>query len=66
MPSNSTNPNALQKTVDFLEAFVDSFEANNALALVHLKGIFMEEFDVFDVKLFAGDNGRGFIGTSTF
>jgi RNA-binding protein PNO1 len=62
----TTNPNALQKTIDFLGPFVYGFEVNNALALVHLEDIFMEEFSVSDVKLFAGDNDRGFIGTSTF
>jgi len=52
----TTNPQAMTKAVDFLNAFNAGFEIPDALALVRLEDIFLEQFDVTDIKLLEGDN----------
>lgn len=54
--SETTNPNAMSKACDFIKAFVNGFEVNDALALIRLDDIFMDEFSVTDVKTLSGDN----------
>ena len=54
--SHTTNPNAMTKAVDFLNAYVGGFEIQDALALVRLDDIFFEQFDVTDIKMLDGDN----------
>lgn len=53
---STTNPQALTKAVDFITAFINGFEINDALALVRLDDIFLEEFNVTDIKILHGDN----------
>jgi len=44
------DPNSLQKASDFITAFVAGFDVNDCLALVRLDDIYLETFDVKDVK----------------
>ena len=50
------NPNAMQKAIDFINAINAGFEIADALSLVRLEDIFMDTFDVTDIKLIEGDN----------
>ncbi|EAX99146.1 KH domain containing protein [Trichomonas vaginalis G3] len=52
----TSNPNAMTKAIDFLTAINAGFEIADALALVRLEDIFMDVFDVTDIKLIEGDN----------
>ena len=49
--TTSTSPTALlQKGADFLHAFVLGFDVDDAIALLRLDDLYIESFDVRDVK----------------
>ena len=52
----TTDAGAIQKGADYLAAFAMGFQPQDAIALLRLEDLFIDSFEVKDVKLLAGDH----------
>ncbi|EGC36030.1 hypothetical protein DICPUDRAFT_151576 [Dictyostelium purpureum] len=53
---------SLQKAADFVHAFSLGFDVNDAVAILRLDDLYIDSFDVEDVKILKGDNLSRAIG----
>lgn len=60
--SKESEVSNLQKAADFVKAFLYGFDVEDALALLRLEDLFVEAFEVKDVKTLRGDHMGRAIG----
>ncbi|CBN75533.1 conserved unknown protein [Ectocarpus siliculosus] len=59
---HTEDASALQKTADFIQAFMLGFEVQDAVALLRLDDLYVDSFQVQDVKTLTGDHLSRAIG----
>ena len=52
----TTNPDAIQKGADFLTAFCLGFDLDDAIALLRLDDLYIQSFEIKDVKQLSGEH----------
>jgi RNA-binding protein PNO1 len=59
---HTTDPDALQKAADFIAAFLMGFDVQDAVALLRIEDLYVDSFQVTDVKMLHGDHLSRAIG----
>ena len=58
----TTDPDAIQKAADFIKAFLLGFDLQDSIALLRIDDLYVDSFQVEDVKMLRGDHLSRAIG----
>ena len=58
----TTDPDAIQKAADFIKAFLLGFDLQDSIALLRIDDLYVDSFQVEDVKMLRGDHLARAIG----